>query len=336
MTVYLITHETSLQHRMPAGHPERVERVSAVIDAVTGSPHDVDQRDAPAVDRSLLETIHDREYIEHLEDFCASGGGALDPDTYAVPASWSAALHAAGAGPYAVDLLRKRSGTAFVAVRPPGHHAERHQAMGFCLFNNIAITASYLLGMGERVAIVDWDVHHGNGTQHSFSSNADLMYVSLHEFPFYPGTGWVTEMGEGSGEGTTVNIPLPGGTTASSYLAAFDRLVMPVLEQFQPGWILVSSGYDAHVRDPLGGLNLESVHYGWMARALVNVVPSNRVIAFLEGGYDLKALGEGSVATIDGLIGGIEEPIWPSDVSGAASRVIDLATAQIGRHWKIR
>lgn len=336
MTVHLITHEMSLHHRTPAGHPERVERVTSVVGAIKASSHDVIEVDAPRVDMALLETIHDRAYIEHIRAFCIGGGGALDPDTYVVPASWHAALHAAGAGPFAVDLLNKRSGSAFVAVRPPGHHAERHEAMGFCLFNNVAVTASYLMSMGKRVAIVDWDVHHGNGTQHSFYSSQDLLYISLHEFPFYPGTGWVSEVGEGSGRGTTVNIPLPGGTTATSYLAAFDRLVRPVLGEFQPDWILVSSGFDAHVRDPLGGLNLESMHYGWMAKALLSVVPGDRVIAFLEGGYDLEALGEASVATLDGLTGSIADPVWPTEVRGAARRVVDLASDEIGRHWKIR
>jgi acetoin utilization deacetylase AcuC-like enzyme len=307
-----------------------------VIDAVRASSHDVVEVDAPQVDMGLLETIHDRTYIEHIRAFCIEGGGALDPDTHVVPASWHAALHAAGAGPHAVDLLRKRSGTAFVAVRPPGHHAERHQAMGFCLFNNIAVTASYLMSVGERVAVVDWDVHHGNGTQHSFYSNEELLYVSLHEFPFYPGTGWVDEVGEGKATGMTVNIPLPGGTTAQSYLAAFDRLVMPVLAEFQPDWILVSSGYDAHVLDPLGGLNLESIHYGWMARALLSIVPGDRIIAFLEGGYDLDALGGASVATLDGLTGKIADPVWPTEVRGAARKIVDLATVEISRHWKIR
>jgi acetoin utilization deacetylase AcuC-like enzyme len=189
--------------------------------------------------------------------------------------------------------------------------------------------------MGERVAIVDWDVHHGNGTQHAFASNPELLYVSLHEFPFYPGTGWVTEVGEGEGRGTTINIPLPGGTPSSSYLAAFHRLAMPVIGEFRPDWILVSSGYDAHERDPLGGLNLESEHYGWMAKALLSAVPANRIIAFLEGGYDLDALGEASVATLDGLTGKIADPQWPTEVVGPARRVVELASAEIRQHWKI-
>ncbi len=336
MAVHLITHGSSLAHRTPPGHPERPERVTAVVDAIRASLCDIDEFEAPEVDMELLETIHDQSYVEHIRAFCVAGGGELDPDTHVVPASWDAALHAAGAGPLAVDILRKGPGTAFVAVRPPGHHAERDLAMGFCLFNNIAVTASYLLGMAERVAIVDWDVHHGNGTQHSFYSNQDLLYVSLHQFPFYPGTGWVSEVGEGRARGLTVNVPLPAGTTASSYLAAFDRLAIPVVKEFQPDWILVSSGYDAHVHDPLGGLSLESAHYGWMAHALASIVPGNRIVAFLEGGYDLEVLGEAAVSTIEGLTGRIEDPVWPTEVTGSAKRVVDLAAEAIGRHWKIR
>ncbi len=335
MSVHLVTNELSLRHVTPPGHPERPERVTAVIDAIRSSEHDVVEVEAPAVDMSLLATIHETAYIDQIRAFCVSGGGALDPDTYAVPASWDAAIHAAGAGPAAVDRLSKRSGTAFVAVRPPGHHAERHQAMGFCLFNNIAITASYLRANGERVAILDWDVHHGNGTQHSFYEDPEVLYVSLHEFPFYPGTGWVDEVGSGHGRGMTVNIPIPAATTASSYLAAFHQIAMPPIRQFAPSWILISSGYDAHMLDPLAGLSLESGHYGWMASALTSVVPKNRIVAFLEGGYDLSALGTGAVATIDGLIDGTEPVVWPSEVMGSAAKTVEMARDAISTYWDL-
>jgi acetoin utilization deacetylase AcuC-like enzyme len=333
MTVHLLTNEHSLKHEGPPGHPERWQRVAAVTDAIRNSTHDVVEIEAPEVDVALLETIHSRSYIDEIRVFCAAGGGALDPDTFAVPASWQAAIHAAGAGPAAVDALRNGEGTAFVAVRPPGHHAERRQAMGFCLFNNVAITASYLKHMRERVAIVDWDVHHGNGTQHSFYQDPDVLYISLHEFPLYPGTGWVDDLGGGRGRGTTVNIPLPSGTIAASHLAAFDQLAMPTLRQFEPSWILVSSGYDAHRDDPLGGLSLESHHYGWMSKALGSVVSANRIISFLEGGYDLAALGSGAVATVDGIVGRVGEITWPDEIVGSAAGVTSMARKALAPHW---
>ncbi len=284
----------------------------------------------------LLEEIHDASYVEEVRRFCMGGGGSFDPDTYAVPASWDAALHAAGAGPAAVDaLVRREATTAFVAVRPPGHHAERNQAMGFCLFNNIAVTAAYLRRESFRVAIVDWDVHHGNGTQNSFWSNPDVLYVSLHEFPFYPGTGWLTETGVGEGEGTTVNVPLPSGTSSDDYRAAFARVVTPVVKQFAPDWILISAGYDAHVADPLGGLRLESSDYRAMAGALADIVPANRIVAFLEGGYDLDALASSSAATVEGVLGDEGPQEWPSAIEGSADRVVDLIVERVGRYWDL-
>lgn len=335
MSVHLVTSRMSLEHTMPAGHPERPERVTAVIDAIKASKHDVTEMEAPVVDMDLLRTVHDAPYIDHVRAFCLSGGGSLDPDTHVVPASWEAATRAAGAGPAAVDRLATGSGTAFVAVRPPGHHAERHQAMGFCLFNNVAVTAAYLRSAGERVAILDWDVHHGNGTQHTFYEDPDVLYVSLHEFPFYPGTGWVDEVGTGLGRGMTVNIPVPAATTAASYLAAFRQVALPPIRQFAPSWILVSSGYDAHARDPLGGLTLESVHYGWMASLLTSLVPQNRIVSFLEGGYDLAALGTAAVATLDGLVEGTEPAVWPSEITGSAAKTVDMARNVVGTYWDL-
>jgi len=293
--------------------------------------------EAPIVDRALLEIVHDASYIDEVHRMCLDGGGAFDQDTFAVPASWEAALHAAGAGPAAVDALTHgESSTAFVVVRPPGHHAERHQAMGFCLFNNIAITAQYLKAAGERVAIIDWDVHHGNGSQHTFWSDPDVLYVSIHEFPFYPGTGWVNETGSGAGTGTTVNIPVPGGTSSHDYLAAFGGIVISVVKQFAPDWILISAGFDAHFRDPLGGLRLNSDDYGLMASALADLVPSDRVVAFLEGGYDLDALATASAATVEGLLGIRSFGTWPESLTGSARRLVDLAVENVGTYWELR
>lgn len=336
MSLLLVSHDLGLAHRAPPGHPECAERLTATLSGLRGARCDIREIVAPAVERTLLEEIHDASYIDEIRRFCSDGGGSLDPDTFAVRASWEAALHAAGAGPAAVDALERRDArTAFVAVRPPGHHAERHQAMGFCLFNNIAVTVAYLEGKGQKVAVVDWDVHHGNGTQNSFWSNGDVLYVSLHEFPFYPGTGWVTEAGVGPGEGATVNIPLPGGTSREDYRAAFARVAIPIVKQFAPDWILISAGFDAHVADPLGGLRLESGDYGAMARALAEIVPPNRIIAFLEGGYDLDALATSSSATVEGLLG-IDHPLeWPHDIKGSAARIIDLVVEQAAHHWDL-
>ena len=203
-----------------------------------------------------------------IEQFCAKGGGNLDPDTYASEASWVAALHAAGAGPQAVDALRSGSADlAFLAVRPPGHHAIANQAMGFCLFNNVAVTAKMLTENGERVAIVDWDIHHGNGTQDLFVSDPNVLYLSIHQFPFYPGGGWLDEVGTGPGAGFTINIPVPGNTAGDVYEAAFDRVFIPALRQFKPDWILVSAGYDAHADDPLADGELVHGDYAMMAAA---------------------------------------------------------------------
>lgn len=336
MSLLLVTHESSRQHRTPAGHPERVARVDAVVSGIRGANVAIDDLAAPRVDRDLLEHVHGASYIDSVHDFCVRGGGHLDPDTFAVPATWDAAIHAAGAGVGAVDVLRGgRADSAFVAVRPPGHHAERAQAMGFCFFNNVAVTAAYLRGAGERVAIVDWDVHHGNGTQRTFYRDPDVLYVSLHEFPFYPGTGWVTETGSGPGEGSTVNLALPNGTEASSYLAAFGRVVVPVIRQFAPDWLLISAGYDAHVDDPLGGLRLGTADYASMARSLSRLVPANRTIAFLEGGYDLEAIAASAAATVEGTLGVGPAADLPEEVTGSAARTVELTIEAVGPHWEV-
>jgi len=337
VSLLLVSHDSSLAHRAPPGHPERKERVTATIDGLRSLDVSIVDLEAPRVDRALLEVIHDASYIDEVRRFCLEGGGAFDQDTFAVRASWEAALHAVGAGPAAVDaLVDGESATAFVVVRPPGHHAERHQAMGFCLFNNVAVTAAYLKVRGERVAIIDWDVHHGNGTQHSFWSDPDVLYVSIHEFPFYPGTGWVNETGSGAGAGTTVNVPVPGGTSAHDYLAAFGRIAVRVVEQFAPDWVLISAGFDAHIRDPLGGLRLSSGDYGSMATALAGLVPASRVVAFLEGGYDLDALATGSAATVEGLLGLRAFGTLPEGLTGSARRFVDLAAENVGTHWELR
>ena len=336
MSLLLVTHDLGLAHTSPEGHPERSDRLVATLAGFRRSIPAITDVVAPRVERGDLERVHDRDYIDEIHNFCLDGGGMLDQDTFAVPETWEAALHAAGAGIAAVDHLTAGIGdTAFVAVRPPGHHAERHQAMGFCLFNNVAVAAAYLRSLGQRVAIVDWDVHHGNGTQRSFWTDPDVLYVSLHEFPFYPGTGWIAEIGGEAGEGATLNVALPSGTSSDDFLAAFGRVVDPVVGQFSPDWILISAGYDAHIRDPLGGLGLETSAYGTMASALAGIVPANRIISFLEGGYDLTALSTAPVTTVQGLLTPDRDPSWSEMSNSSAGRLVDLTVEMASKYWDL-
>ncbi len=245
---------------------------------------------------------HPREYVESIRRFCAAGGGAIDADTVVSEGSFEAALRSAGAGVAAIDLLDRGTGDiAFCAGRPPGHHALASQAMGFCLFNNAVVAARVLTERGARVAIVDWDVHHGNGTQHLVEADPTILYVSLHQAPFYPGGGAAHEVGIGTGEGTVVNIPFPAGTGGDVYRAAFDGVVIPVSEQFEPDWLILSAGFDAHEEDPLAEMRLLAPDYQFMAQRLSGVVPPGRTIVVLEGGYHLPALTSGAAAVVRGL-----------------------------------
>lgn len=264
---------------------------------------DVVEAEPPPIDRAALERVHSRDYIAAIEAFCKAGGGKLDPDTGAVPDSWGAALRAAGAGPEAVKRLKnKEADSAFLTVRPPGHHALADRAMGFCLFNNIAVVAAGLVEKGSRVTIVDWDVHHGNGSQAMFYDEPDVQYLSLHQFPAYPGTGWFDEQGAGRGRGTTINVPLPPGSAGDVYREATTQL-LPMVEHFAPEWVLVSAGYDAHQLDPLALQQLVDADYGMLGQAVAGLVPPGRLIMFLEGGYDLGALERSVATTLEGAAG---------------------------------
>jgi acetoin utilization deacetylase AcuC-like enzyme len=336
MTVVVANHESALRHDTGINHPERPDRVRAVQRGIQSSGVKVVPLDSPEISVDQLAVVHDDSYIEMIRQHCLLGGGALDMDTFTSRASWEAALTAAGGVLAVVEELGVRSDSSgFVIARPPGHHALRDQAMGFCLFNNVAVSAALLRGSGSRVAILDWDVHHGNGTQALLGQDPSVLYVSLHQAPFYPYAGHVEDIHLIEAEGSNVNIPVPAGTGGDVYRRAWGELVMPVVRQFEPDWVFVSAGYDAHIRDPLGELALVADDYGWMAASLVEEVPSNRVVVVLEGGYDLEALEQSTASTLVGLSGisnwGPVAVISPEGANAA----VDAAAAAISEYWSI-
>jgi acetoin utilization deacetylase AcuC-like enzyme len=336
MRVILVSHDSSMRHDTGVGHPERPARIPAVIEGVRTSGQEVIDLSPPEASVATLTVVHDASYVAAIERFCAAGGGSLDPDTVAKAQSWEAALRSAGSGPAAVEALQRGDGDlAFLAMRPPGHHAMPARAMGFCLFNNIAITARMLTQQGHKVAIVDWDVHHGNSTQEVFFADPDVLYLSMHEFPAYPGTGWLHECGTDDGEGTTLNIPWPTATGGAAYRWAFDDLFTPILHQFAPDWLLVSAGYDAHVNDPLAGIRLVADDYRFMAGRLAGVVPNARTVVFLEGGYDLAALRESTAATLRGFAGEEGDPASPFPERPSAAEIGRAVTLEAQRYWDL-
>jgi acetoin utilization deacetylase AcuC-like enzyme len=269
---------------------------------------------AQPADIDHLQRVHSPEYLDQLRRLASAGGGALDADTYATADSWDSARMAAGGGLVAIDALRARgSGVAFVAARPPGHHALADRAMGFCLLNNVAVAAASLTADGERVLIVDWDVHHGNGTQALFWDDPDVLYVSTHQWPCYPGTGRATEIGGPRARGSIINVPLPPGATGDVIRRAFDELVTPAVADFRPSWVLVSAGFDAHRADPLAQLALSAGDFAQLALTTAEYAPAPaRLVLLLEGGYDLEALRSSTYATLGALVGGLPKTEPPT------------------------
>jgi acetoin utilization deacetylase AcuC-like enzyme len=300
--------DTFLLHDHP-GHPENAARLRAITERLATDPllHGLAVSPAPDADPDVLLAVHTDQHVINIERAARGGGGWLDGDTYCTARSYDVALRAAGAAMRATEMVMQgTSRSAFALVRPPGHHATPSQAMGFCLFNNAAVAArsAQRLHGAARVAIVDIDVHHGNGTQDVFYEDPSVLYCSLHQWPLYPGTGRPQESGQGRGEGSTLNVPLPPGTDGERWMHAFESLVVPALEQHHPDLIVVSAGYDAHAADPLAGLRLSTDTYAQVASRLASLAGElcgGRTVWVLEGGYDLDALAASVSATLQSL-----------------------------------
>jgi acetoin utilization deacetylase AcuC-like enzyme len=334
MKVVVATHPSALEHDTGPGHPENPQRVAAVLRGVGGSGLEVVELEAPRAAIADLERVHDASYIEHIRLLCDAGGGMLDYDTVVSPASYEAALRAAGGVMALIEDLETRSdATGFAVSRPPGHHALSARAMGFCLFNNVAVAAAALREREMRVAILDWDVHHGNGTQALLGDDPGVLYVSLHQDGFYPYEGVPGDI-DRMAPGTNVNVPLQAGTAGDVVRELWDGVVVPVVGLFEPDWVLVSAGFDAHQADPLAELSLVGSDYGYMAEAMRRVIAPERVVVALEGGYDPGALEESVSATLMGLAG--EAPPGDPLSSPPGSRLAaDTAVEAVSRHWAI-
>lgn len=341
----LITHPAFRRHLTSPQHPERPRRLEAIEALLQRTPlwEVLERRGAEPADEDVLARVHTRGYIAHVRELSLSGGGYLDADTPVSPESFDVARRAVGGALEAVDaVLRGDAPVALALLRPPGHHACPDRGMGFCLFNNAALAARHALEehARRRVMILDWDVHHGNGTQEVFYRDPRVVFCSLHQENWYPGTGALEEMGEGPGEGTTVNIPLPAGIGDGGYTHLWEEVVLPLLRAAAPDLLILSAGFDAHYADPLGGMLLTAHGFGHLSRLLRAEAPDVPVVAVLEGGYDLDALAASVALTLAGLTGlsvDLAEPAPPGrelpfPVAQARSRAVRRA---VGVYWPL-
>jgi acetoin utilization deacetylase AcuC-like enzyme len=301
-------HPSSLDHDT-GNHPEQAARIPAIERALEERGWlGFEREQAPAVDADRLEAVHPSAYVEAIRRICEQGGGQLDVDTVASGESFDAALHSAGAAVRSVDaLLDSGTEVTFCGLRPPGHHAETATAMGFCIFNNVAVAAQHALDKHgvDRVLVLDWDVHHGNGTNDIFHATDSVLYASIHQSPLYPGTGAISDVGSGAGEGYTVNLPVPPGSGADEWLSLVGHVVVPIARSYRPQLLLISAGFDAHRDDPLANCMLTEEDYAAMAAAMRGLSRElDAPLGFvLEGGYDLRALSASVVATLDAVGG---------------------------------
>ena len=330
----LLRHPSSLEHDT-GPHPESPQRIVA-IEQVLGARDwlDWDVRLSPAAPRAAIEAVHPPSHVDRIEALAARGGGSIDADTFLSGGSYTAALHAAGGAIAVVDALLgpERAPAAASLHRPPGHHATAARAMGFCLFNNVAIAAQHALARAgaERVMIVDWDVHHGNGTNDIFAERDDVLFCSIHQWPLYPGTGAASDAGRGAGEGYTVNLPVPGGSGDAVFASLVEHVVRPLARAYEPDLVLISAGYDAHADDPLAGCEVTDSGYAAMSASLRATadelgVPLGIV---LEGGYDLGALARGVAITL-AVVGAEQAPPAQVAVHPLATRALD----RLRQHW---
>ena len=331
MPIYY-SHPASLEHRTGA-HPENADRIEAIEAALddSGWPG-LTRLEAPRAAREQLGRVHAEGHIDAIESFCAAGGGMIDMDTVASEGSWEAALRAAGAAREAAErLLAGEDDAAFCALRPPGHHAEWDRAMGFCLFNNVAVAAAHAIAVcgAERVLILDWDVHHGNGTEAIFRATDEVLYASIHQWPLYPGTGPAEYQGEGAGEGFTINLPVAAGADSNVFLALVQHVVVPALLAFRPGLVAISAGYDAHRSDPLASCAVDTAGYGRLTAAVRQAAAEvgAPVMVCLEGGYDREALAASVVATIEALRGSEAPDLVDSSLA-------EPHRARVARRWQ--
>ena len=329
-----------LEHDTGAGHPERPERIAVLLPLIDTAAEGFTRIPARAASGDELALVHDGAYVEEVAETEHKAWFAFDADTPTSPRSYVTATLAAGGFLALLDaVMSGQTQNGFAFVRPPGHHAERHRAMGFCLFNNVAVGAEYLrrrYGL-QRILIVDWDLHHGNGTQHMFEDDPGVLYVSTHQYPYYPGTGALDEVGRGAGEGYTVDLAFPAGFGDAEYGEAFTRIVEPIAHAYAPEFVLISAGFDAHVRDPLGGMQVTEAGFTAMTRSLLAIARDHaggRCAAILEGGYDLTAIRQSASAVLGQLQGADPSPRPAAAAPSRAGALIERIRAVHSRYWK--